>query len=94
MSRAYRPGHSRKLASPFYDFTVHNDRGEVVVRETLKKFESLNGARSHAGTLSKKHNAAVDLAYSGDPETFAERYITTANPAPTHITGYRFERLV
>ncbi len=49
-------------------------------------------AKSKAGSLAKKHNGPVDLAYAGN-EPWNERYLTTARPSEYHKKGFSFERL-
>jgi hypothetical protein len=54
--------------------------------------EDRQAAKSRGGSLAKRYNGPVDIAYAGNAP-WADRYITTASPSKYHSRGYRFERI-
>lgn len=61
-------------------------------RTKVEDLPNCNAARNRAGSLAKKNNGPVDLAYAGD-EPWEDRYITTASPCEYSVRGFRHERL-
>lgn len=79
---------------PTNDAYEMNPKDEFTVVEDKR---DINAARRYAGTLAKRNNGPVDLAYAyeaGKPaQDWADRYVTTAAPSEYHASGVRFERL-
>lgn len=74
---------------PADEFGAMNTTAERTEWEDLP---DINAARNRAGTLAKRANGPVDLAYAGD-EPWNDRYITTASPCIYSRKGFRHERL-
>jgi hypothetical protein len=74
-----------------YEFQCYDENVMPTVN-IYREYVSDSAARAAAGSLAKRNNGPVDLAYDGD-EPWSERYITTASPSDYHTTGYRHERL-
>jgi hypothetical protein len=78
-------------AGPQFEFVVYDDNVREIERLTLP-MRGDSAAKAKAGSLAKRSNGPVDLAYAGDAD-WPDRYITTAAPSEYHAKGYRFERL-
>lgn len=77
-----------------YEFLVFGEDGAIseVGKAEYHRLSGDSAARSKAGSIAKRTNGPVDLAYEGN-EAWEERYITTASPSEYHTAGYRCERL-
>lgn len=74
-----------------YQFVIYDENADFI-RTRVEPFAETVQAKRHAGKLCKRHGGPVDLAFAEGGD-WAARYISTAEPSPVHMSGYRTTRL-